>query len=67
MADETAPGLRAIEAWARDKGHLIDEKRGEFSHWFIAAKFAARWGAGREVSESDFDAAIAHVQGIEVR
>jgi hypothetical protein len=59
MSDENGAPLRAIEVWARDKGTEL--------HWFEAAKFSARWGAGREVSEEAFDAAIAHVKCIGLR
>ena len=51
--------LRSVEAWA-------EEKQTE-SHWLAAARYASRWGLGREVSEEVFDAAIASVQSIVLR
>jgi hypothetical protein len=50
---------RAIEAWAEDKGTE--------AHWFAAAKYHARWGAGREVTESVYDSAVHFVQNITLR
>lgn len=56
---EPAPELKSIEDWGRAKQTEL--------HWFHAAKFANRWGAGRMISESDYDAAIAAVQKIVLR
>ena len=50
------PARRAVEDWAKDKGTE--------AHWLAAARNFFRWGLGREVSELDYDAAIAAVQTI---
>jgi hypothetical protein len=64
---DSAPEVRAVEDWARSKS--VDPKRwrAELDHWFCAAKCAERWGVGREMSEAEYDAAIARVQSITLR
>ncbi len=57
-APRVAP-VRPIEAWAKDKGTE--------AHWLAAAKYAERWGIGREVSEDVFDAAIGAVKAVSLR
>lgn len=53
------PVRRTVEAWSALKGTE--------SHWFAAANYSCRWGFGREVSELDYDAAIAAVQTLILR
>ena len=53
------PELKTVEVWAQSKA--ID------ALWFAMAKAYFRWPVGRELSEADFDAAIARVQSIRVR
>lgn len=53
------PELRTVEEWAAEK-HTED-------HWLAAARYAFRWGLGRQVFEAIYDAAIAAVQTISLR
>lgn len=54
-----APEARSIEDWCSAKLTA--------PHWFAAAKFHARWGQGRVLTESAYDAAVDAVQKIELR
>ena len=49
---------KTIEDWAAQKGT---------PDWLMAAaKYRSKWGQGREVSEGDFDAAVAEAGGIKL-
>lgn len=50
--------MKTIEEWAEQKGT---------ADWqMAAAKHRAKWGAGRQVSEGDFDTAVAEAGGIKL-
>lgn len=60
MGDDNAPAeRRTAEAWAAAKRTA--------RHWFEGARVGNAWPVGKELSELEFDAAIAAVQSMEVR
>lgn len=54
-----APLRRSVEEWSKEKGT---------SEWaFAAAKHLLRWPIGQQVTEAEYDAAIARTLGIRSR
>lgn len=55
---QASSGVMAIEAWAEAK---------KTPDWHLAAtKAAKKWGMGKEVSESEFDAAVAFTLALKI-
>lgn len=63
-ADTSTP-TKTVEAWAHAKAHIPPERGDHIAPWeYRCALFARRWEPTTEVTELEYDAAIADVTGI---